>query len=75
MAMTTWQTLETRYCDDARTEVCLEIEVAYPSDTLPDQPPRVKAHRCSNVAQCNQFAQTGCIWTATGPEFQLFRGK
>jgi hypothetical protein len=54
-----------------KQEVALESEVLYPMDFLPD-PPRVRSHRCSLGAQCNQFAQPACIWAGTNPNFDPF---
>jgi len=42
-------------------------EVIYPAEHLPDQPPRVNAHRCSNALICNQMDKPGCIWCGTNP--------
>jgi hypothetical protein len=53
MAVKTWQTIKIQYCHHVGEEVGLEAEVVYPPEWLPDQPPRVFAHRCSHGLACN----------------------
>ena len=55
MAFRTWQVDKIKYCELVGQEVALEMEVIYPAEHLPDQPPRVNAHRCSNAMICNQI--------------------
>ena len=49
MAVKTWQTIKVRYCHHADAEVELEAQTVYPAEWLPDQPPRILAHRCSHA--------------------------
>ncbi len=67
MAYRTWQVSKREYCERVGREVALEAEVVYPSEVLPDQPPRVLARRCSNAIECNQFEKPACLWSGTNP--------
>ena len=53
MANKSWETVKLQYCHHACEDVCLEAEVVYPAEWLPDQPPRVLARRCSHGMNCN----------------------
>jgi len=70
MAFRTWHVDKIKYCELVGHEVALEDEVIYPAEHLPDQPPRVNAHRCSNAMICNQMDTPGCIWCGTNPDRQ-----
>jgi len=70
MAFRTWQVDKIKYCDLIGQEVALEMDVVYPAEHLPDQPPRVNAHRCSNAMICNQLDKPACIWCGTNPDRQ-----
>jgi hypothetical protein len=70
MAFRTWHVNKIKYCELVGQEVALENEVIYPAEQLPDQPPRVNAHRCSNAVICNQIDTPGCIWSGTNPDRQ-----
>ena len=70
MAFRTWQVDKIKYCELVGLEVALEDEVIYPAEFLPDQPPRVNAHRCSNAMLCNQMDKPVCIWCGTNPDRQ-----
>jgi hypothetical protein len=74
MAVKVWQTIKVRYCSHAEAEVGLEAEVIYPSDILPDQPPRIHAHRCSHAFACNLDNRPSCVWAGTNPNFDPFAG-
>jgi hypothetical protein len=37
---------------------------------LPEQPPRIIAHRCSNAIECNGVDKPGCVWSATNPNYR-----
>ena len=52
MTVKVWQTIKVQYCRHAGAEVALEAEVLYPGEHLPDQGPRVVAHRCSRGVDC-----------------------
>ncbi len=73
MAWVTWATVKMQYCDRVDEEVCLEAQFVYPAEILPDQPPRVIAHRCSRAMICNQFDKPTCIWAGTAPGYDPFR--
>ena len=49
MAQKKWQIEKFHYCEHVGQEVELEVQVVYPADQLPDQPPHVIAHRCSKA--------------------------
>lgn len=68
MARRFWRIEKVTYCLHVGREVALEDEVVYPADQLPDQPPRVLAHRCSNAVECNlMFEKPACAWCGTNP--------
>ncbi len=75
MAVQTWQTIKVRFCSHANAEVALQAQVIYPAEFLPDQPPQVKAHRCSHGLNCNLDARPSCIWAGTNPTFDPYREK
>jgi hypothetical protein len=68
-----WQVIKVRYCQHADAEVGLEAEVVYPAEWLPDQPPRINAHRCSHAFACNLDGRASCVWAGTNPAFDPFR--
>ncbi len=68
MAFRTWQVSRIKYCEHVGHEIALEKEVVYPSEHLPDQPPRVVARRCSNGLVCNALEKPGCVWAGTQPD-------
>lgn len=68
MAQKKWKISKIRYCEHVGHEIALENEVVYPSDVLPDQPPRVLARRCSNAMECNQMDRMACAWCGTNPD-------
>jgi len=67
-----WQTIKVSYCQRVGHEVSLEAEVVYPSDVMPDQPPRIVAHRCSFGLQCNLEGTPSCVWAGTNPDYDPF---
>jgi len=60
------------FCEHAGEDVALETEVVYPAEFLPDQSPRILAHRCSHSLYCNQLSRPTCIWAGTNPDFDPF---
>ncbi len=75
MTVKTWQTIKVQYCHHADEQVGLEAEVVYPPDWLPDQPPRVLAHRCSHGMACNLDGRASCVWAGTNPAYDPFSEK
>lgn len=75
MATIIWQTEKTRFCDHAGCEVGLEVEAVYPSESLPDQPARLGAHRCSHGEVCALNNQATCVWAGTNPTYDPFSEK
>jgi hypothetical protein len=72
MAYRTWEVTRIRYCEHVGHEIALEADKVYPAESLPDQPPRVVARRCSNALVCNALEKPGCIWSGTQPDYQPF---
>ena len=68
MALRTWQIEKIRYCEHAGHEIALETEVVFPSEYLPEQAPRVLAHRCSNALACNMADKPACALCGTNPD-------
>lgn len=67
-----WERIKRQYCQHVRAEVYLEAEAVYPSEHLPDQPPHLRAHRCSRGLECNQENKPACIWAGTNPNIDPF---
>jgi hypothetical protein len=72
MAMITWETIKVQYCHHVSNEVSLEVQLVYPGDIMPDQPPRVLAHRCSRGIDCNFIDRPICVWAGTNPTYDPF---
>ena len=73
MAIRSWESCKTNFCEHVNLDVTLEALIIYPADLLPDQPARVTGHRCSHGLECNQFAQPTCIWAGTLPGHDPFQ--
>ena len=67
MAVKHWEQIQTIFCERAQAEASLEVEVVYATDTLPDLPPRVLAHRCSRSLECIFCGPAQCHWTGENP--------
>jgi hypothetical protein len=74
LAIRTWQTIKVRYCDQAGREVSLEAQAIYPEEWMPDQAPRLGAHRCSQSRDCLLFQKPRCVW-AGNPGYDPFEEK
>jgi hypothetical protein len=68
MAQKKWKVSKVRYCEHVGQEVALEVEVVYPAEILPDQPPHVTAHRCSKALECNKLDKMVCAYCFTNPQ-------
>jgi hypothetical protein len=75
MAVKTWETIKVQYCHHADQQVALEAEVIYPAEWLPDQEPRIVAHRCSHGLACNLDGRASCVWAGTNPTYDPFRAN
>ena len=69
MAEKIWQVEKIKYCEHVEHEVQIENQVVYPAENLPDQPPRIIAHRCSNAMECNMLEKAACALCGTNPDF------
>jgi hypothetical protein len=72
MAQEVWQELRRQRCDRIDEVVALECRLVYPAQFLPDQPPRVLAHRCSKGLECNADDRPSCMWAGTLPGHDPF---
>ncbi len=72
MATKNWESLKTAYCTRSGVDVTLEAEMIYPAEFLPEQPPRITAHRCSHALECNQETRASCVWAGTNPGYDPF---
>lgn len=72
MAEKTWEVIKVRYCHHVSQEVGLEAELVYPIDYLPDQEPRVFAHRCTRAFGCNLDGRSSCMWAGSNPVIDPF---
>lgn len=75
MAEKTWQPIKIRYCAHAGCDVALEVSAVYPAEHLPDQAPRVTAHRCSKAMDCVMLENSTCVWAGNNPSFDPFKEK
>jgi hypothetical protein len=71
MAQKKWQVERVHYCEHVGQAIALEVQVVYPADHLPDQPPHVIAHRCSKALECNQVDKPTCSYCFTNPDPKL----
>ncbi len=67
-----WETVKVCFCQRVEQQVALEAEVVYPAEWLPDQAPRVLAHRCSKGTDCNLDGRVACLWAGSNPAFDPF---
>lgn len=72
MAKKVWQEIKVQHCEHVGGEVSLEAEVLIPDDTMPDTPPRVVAHRCSQGTDCGLMKEAACVWAGTNPNYDPF---
>lgn len=72
MAEKTWEPIKVQYCHHVKKPVSLEAQVVFPADILPDQPPRIEAHRCSDALACSLNGAPACIWAGTNPTVDPF---
>lgn len=73
MAYRNWEVIKVSYCEHVGEEVALEAEIVYPAAFLPDQAPRIIAHRCSRGMACNHFQHPCCCWAGTNPDYDPFK--
>ena len=73
MAEKTWETIKIQYCHHVDSEVGLEAEVIYPAEWLPDQEPRIVAHRCSHAFACSLDPRPACVWAGSNPAYDPFK--
>jgi hypothetical protein len=65
MAWATWRQQKSQLCERVDKMVSLEVKVVYPEDIMPDQPPRILGHRCSEAINCNLIDKPSCRWAGT----------
>jgi hypothetical protein len=70
MTLRIWQVEKIKYCEHAGHDIALETEVVLPAEYLPEQAPRVLAHRCSNAPECNMLDKPACVWCGTNPNYE-----
>ena len=68
MTQKKWQIEKIHYCEHVNAQVALEVQVVYPAEYLPDQPPHVIAHRCSKALECNKVDKLVCAYCFTNPD-------
>ena len=67
MSVREWQAVKMCYCHHVDQEVALEAELVFPAEWMPEQPPRILAHRCSHAMDCNLDGRPSCVWAGTNP--------
>jgi hypothetical protein len=73
MSEKSWETVKIQYCQHIDKKVGLQAQVVYPPDIMPEQPPRILAHRCSHGAACNLDGRPSCVWAGTNPAYDPFK--
>ena len=73
MATVIWRPVQTKRCERVGQIATLEVQLVYPAESLPDQPARVRARRCSLALRCNQQDRATCVWAGTQPEYDPLR--
>jgi len=73
MAEKVWQAIRTYHCDRVNCDVELEAEAIYPADIMPDQAPRLSAHRCSHAQECMMMEKITCTWAGSNPGYDPFQ--
>lgn len=68
MSQKQWKVAKVHYCEHVGQDVQLDVQVVYPADHLPDQPPHITAHRCSKALECNQLNKMVCTYCFTNPD-------
>jgi hypothetical protein len=69
MAEKKWYVSKVCYCEHVGHEIAIETQVVLPPEYLPEQAPRVMAHRCSDALECNSLNKTACAWCGTNPNY------
>jgi hypothetical protein len=72
MAQVAWEKQKVIFCERVGEDVALEAQVVYPASFMPDQPPRILAHRCSMGLICNQSDRACCMWAGNLPGYDPF---
>jgi len=72
MAWVMWKPIKEQRCERVDERVALEARVVYAAEFMPDQPPRILAHRCSKGMECNQMDSATCVWSGTLPGYDPF---
>jgi hypothetical protein len=72
MSVRVWEPIKICFCHHADQEVALEADIVLPAEWLPDQPPRILAHRCSHGVECNLDGRPSCMWAGTNPAIDPF---
>ena len=70
MAEKKWYVSKVLYCEHVGHDIALETQVILPSEYLPEQAPRVIAHRCSDALECNCVNKPSCAWCGTNPNYR-----
>lgn len=70
MAQKKWYVSKLCYCEHVGHEIALETQVVLPAEFLPEQPPRITAHRCSSALECNAINKPSCAWSGTNPDYR-----
>ena len=72
MAEKIWETVKVRYCHHVGEDIEFEAQLVYPAEWLPEQNPRVLAHRCSRAIACNLDNRASCVLAGTNPAIDPF---
>ena len=70
MTQKQWYVSKVCYCEHVQHEIALETLVVLPSEFLPEQPPRIISHRCSEALECNGINKPACAWCGTNPDYR-----
>lgn len=56
------KTQVTHYCTHANCDVVLKTTTIYPSDIMPETPPRIFQRNCSHYFSCSLQDKSACVY-------------
>ena len=71
MAEKKWHVSKISYCEHVGHEIALETQLVFPSEHLPEQPPRVVARGYDKVVHTSLFTVMGIAAQAAAPWISL----
>lgn len=60
-----YQTQDLKFCSHANCKVELKTTYIYPSDIMPETPPRINQRSCSHYFTCSLLDKSACTYAVT----------